>query len=83
MQFDYFMAGSVAAHQFDPTTGTIQRFGQKAEQGLVGGGVHGRGGDFDSQFIAERFADFVGRSARLQFDGQQQSIGLDSQEGGW
>lgn len=82
MQFDYFMAGSVALHQLYPAPRAIQCFGQKPEQGFVGGGIHGRGGHLDSQLVSERFADFVGRGARLQFDRQQQSIGLDSQKGG-
>lgn len=71
MQLDHFMARRVAADQFDAASGAIQSFGQKPQEGLIGGGVNGRGSHLDTQLVSNRFADFVGRSARLQLDGQE------------
>ena len=51
-------------------------------QGLVGGGIHGRGGDFDAEFVAERLADLVGGGARLELHRQEDSVGLDAKKAG-
>jgi len=68
MEFDDFVAGGVAAHQLDVVARTIQPRREQANEGFVGGRVHRGSGDFDAQFVAQGFADFVRRRARLQFD---------------
>jgi len=70
----------MAAHQFNAVAWTIQSFSQEPQQGLVGGGIYRGRCDFDSQFVAQCFADFIRRSARLQFYGKQNAIRLDAQE---
>jgi hypothetical protein len=66
----------MAAHQFDAVTGAVKVLSNELDEGLVGGGVHRRGSDFDAEFVAERLADFIGRGAGLQLNGQKDSIGL-------
>jgi hypothetical protein len=60
MEFDGFVAGGVAAQEFDLVAGAIEGFSEEAEQGIVGGSVNGRGGDFDAKLGAEGCGDFVG-----------------------
>jgi len=76
------MARGVAADEFQAVAGAIQLPGEELEQGLVGGGLDGRRSDFDAQFAAQRVADLVGGSARLEFHRQEDSVGLDAQKGG-
>ena len=82
VEFEGFVAGGVAAEEFDAGAGAIEEVGQHFDEGLVGGGVHGRGGDFDAEFVAEGFADFIGGGAGLEFHGQQGAIGLGAQVAG-
>lgn len=42
--------------------------GEEADECFVGGAIHGRGGNFDAQLVAERFANFVRGRAGLEFD---------------
>ena len=72
----------MAAHQFHAVAGTIQKLGEQPEQGLVGGGVHRRRGDFDAQFVAQRLADLIGGGARLQLHGQQYAFRVRLEERG-
>ncbi len=58
----------VAMNNFNLIAGAIQFFRKKFNQRLVCRRVHGRRGDFDFQFIAERRADFIFGGARLEFD---------------
>ena len=60
------MAGGVAADDVHPVARAVQLQGQQLDQGLVGGGINGWGGDFDAQFVAQRLADLVGGGTRLQ-----------------
>ena len=61
----------MATEQLHFASGAAQFFSEKFNECLIGGGVHGRRGDFDFQFIAERFADCVFGSARLELHGKQ------------
>lgn len=65
----------VAANQFHPAARAIELFREQFHERLVGRRVHRRGRDLDSQFIAERLADFVAGSARLELYGQQSAAG--------
>ena len=76
-----FVTGSVTTKQFKPVSRAVQRLGQEANQSLVRGGIDGRGGDFDAQLVAERFADFIPGSAGLELDGDQNGFGLRVQIG--
>ncbi len=80
VEFDDFVARFVAADEFDAIPGAIEFFGEQLEQGLVGGGIDGRGGDFDFQFRAGRADDLIGRGARLEFDGEQSAVRLGAEE---
>ena len=53
---------------------------QEPDQRLVGRGLNGRRGDFDAEFVAQRVADFVGGSARLELYRQENSVGLDAKK---
>jgi len=75
------MAGGVAADEVHAVAGAVQLLGEELEQGFVGGGINGWGGDFDAEFSAERFADFVDGSARLEFNREQKPIGLGAKKG--
>jgi hypothetical protein len=59
----------------------MQLLRQQLKQRLVGGSFDRRGGDFDAEFGAQGFADLVGRGARLEFHGEEHSVGLDAKEG--
>jgi len=61
---------------------TVQLLRQQLEQGLVGGGIDGRGGDFNAEFVAERLPDLVGGGARLELHRQEDSVGLDAKKAG-
>jgi hypothetical protein len=76
------VAGSVAAQQLDTVAGAVEALGEKLDECVVGGGIDGRGGHFDAQFGAERVADFVGGGARLEFDREQDAVGLNAKESG-
>lgn len=56
--------------------------GQEPQESFVGGGIDGRGGHFDSELIARRFADPVQGGAGLKLDVQQHTIRLWFQERG-
>ena len=81
VELDGLMARGVAADELHSVAGAVQLLGQELDEGLVGGGIDGRGGDFDAEFVAERLADFVGGGARLELDRQEQSIGLGAEKG--
>lgn len=82
VEHDGLMAGSVAADEFHLIAGAIEDLRQQTQECCIGGGVHRRGGDFDAQFISERFADFADGRPRLKFDGQKQAAGNGAKEGG-
>ena len=75
------MARGVAADQLDAVAGAVQVLGEELDEGLVGGGIYGRGGDLDAEFVAERLADFVGGGARLKLHRQKDSVGLHAKKG--
>ena len=64
-EFDEFVAGGVAAKEFDLAAAALQFFGQQAEQGFIGGGIHRRGGDANAEFLTQGAEDFVGGSPGL------------------
>ena len=82
MELDRFVARGVAAHKFDAVAGAVQALGEELDERLVGGGIDGRGGDFDAEFVAERVADFIGGRARLELHRQEDSVGLNAKEAG-
>src|ERR1051325_892736 len=45
----------------------VELVGEKFDERLIRGGVHGRRGDLDLEFVAEGFADFIAAGARLEF----------------
>ena len=73
------MAGGLAAQQLDAVAGAVEGLGQEAHQGFVGRSIHRRGGDFYLEFAAVLAADLVGRGPRLDFDGQERSVGMRAQ----
>jgi len=82
MNFDDFMPRFVTPDQFDTTARTIKSLGQQSSQCLVGGRLHGRRGDPDSQFVAVALVrqDFIGRRTRLEFHGKQNAVRLGAKE---
>lgn len=78
----HFMPPGVTADQVHLAAWTIQGVRQQTNQGFVGGGVHGRRGDFDAQLGAQRLADLVLRGAGLEFDGERDAVGLSRDESG-
>ena len=81
VELDGLVARGVAADQFHAVAGAVQLLGEQLDEGLVGGGINGRGGDFDAEFVAERLADFVGGGARLELHREQKAVGLDAKKG--
>ena len=82
MKFDYLATGGMTANQFHLAARTTERIRQQSNQRLVCGRVDRRRGHFDPQCIPKRFANFVGRGARLQFHRQQGCVRVDAQEAG-
>jgi hypothetical protein len=82
VEFDDFVARSVATDEFHLTAGAAEGFGEQPEQRFIGGGTHGRRSHLDAQFIAEGCADGVIRSARLQFDAEHDAAGLGLEKTG-
>jgi len=76
-----FMPRGVAAQQLNFATRTAEFFREKFHERLIGGGIHGRRGDFDFQFVAERGADLIFGSARLELHGQQSAAGRFPEKG--
>jgi len=76
------MPRGLAVRQLDGAARAIELFREESDQRLIGCGIDGRGGHFDLQFIAEDFADFIFRGARLDFDGEADGAFLDSDESG-
>ena len=70
-----FVAGGCAPKEFELIPGAAERFGEEFEDGFVGGGIDGRGGDFDLQLVADRTCDLVARGARLNFQGNANAVG--------
>ena len=60
--------------------GAVQLLGEELDEGLVSGGIHGRCSDSDAEFVAERFADFVGGGAGLELHRQKNSVGLNAKK---
>lgn len=60
----------------------IEDFRQPAKQCVVGGGIDGRGGDLDFEFVADGFADGVAAGPWVQFDGEARPVGVGVEEGG-
>jgi len=81
-ELDRLMAGGVAADEVHAVAGAVQLLGEELDERLVGGGIHGRGGDFDAEFVAERVTDLVGGSARLELHRQENSVGLIAKKAG-
>ena len=75
------MPRRVAAKELHSVPRAVQLLGQKLDEGLVGGGIDGRRGDFDAEFTAQRVTDFIGRSARLELHRQEHSVGLNAEKG--
>ena len=48
VQLDRLVARGVAAHQLHAVPGAVQLLRQELDEGLVGGGIDGRRGDFDA-----------------------------------
>ena len=80
VELDGLVARGVAADQVHAVAGAVQLLGQELDERLVGGGIDGRRGDFDAEFVAERVADFVGGGARLELHRQEDSVGLDAKK---
>jgi len=59
VEFDHLVPRLVATHQFNAATGAIQFPGQQFNQRFVRRGIHRRRSNFDSQFIAKRFTNFI------------------------
>jgi hypothetical protein len=75
------MARGVATEELHSVARAVQVLGQKFDQGLVGRGIHGRGGYFDAEFAAQRVAYFIGGCAWLELDRQEHSVGLNAKKG--
>ena len=73
------MAGGVAAKELDLAAAAVQFFGQQAEEGLVGGGIHRWGGDPDAEFLPQGAEDFIGGRPGLQFDGEQEAVRMQTE----
>lgn len=81
MQFQQFVPRRVAAHEFNSIARAIESFRKQLHQRFIRGRIHWWRRDFDSQFVAKGFADFVCGCARLDFDRQHESVAFDSQKG--
>jgi len=82
MQLDGFVPGRMAADKFHLAARAIEYFRQQPDEGVIGRCIHGWGGDFDAQFVAKRADYFIFGCARLEFDGQQYSVGLGGKKSG-
>lgn len=80
VQLNLLMARGVAANQLHLPARTVELFGQELYQGFIGRRIHRGSGHFDAQLVAQRFANFIGGSARLQFDREDHAIGLFGDE---
>jgi hypothetical protein len=65
---DGFVSGSMAVGELDLTRVTMETVGEKTDESLVGGGIHGWRGDADAKFARKRTGDGIGGCARLEFD---------------
>lgn len=82
MKFYHLVPRFVTSNQFNTTSSTIQTSGQQPDQCFIRSRIHRWRGDSDSQFVAGPIMrnDFVGRRARLEFYGNQDSICLCTEE---
>jgi hypothetical protein len=82
VKFDDLMPRFVSTHQFDTIPRTIQSSRQQPNQCFVCRSIHGRRGDSDAQFVADPVIGnyFIGRRARLEFHGKQDTIRLRAKE---
>ena len=78
-EFEEFVPGLVTANDLDAVAGAIEFVGEELDQRLVGGGIHGRGGDFDFQFVAGRPDDLIGGGAGLEFDGEEGAVWMGAE----
>jgi hypothetical protein len=76
VELENFVTRLVATNDFNAIAGAVKPVGEQFHQGFVRGSIYRGRGDFDLQFIALRFADFIRRRARLEFDGKQNAIRL-------
>jgi len=81
LQEDHLVARGVAADQLDCAAGAAELFGQEADQSFIGGRVHRRGSDSDFQFTADGFGDFILAGSRLDFDVQEDAVGVETKIG--
>jgi hypothetical protein len=59
VQLHNFVPGSCAAKKFDTVAWAIQPVAEESDKRFVSGAIDRRRGDFDAQFVTERFANFV------------------------
>lgn len=71
-----FVAGCVAADQFDAAFRTVKGFSEKFNQCLIRRGVNRWRGNFDSQFLSQRFSNLILRSSWLEFHREQDVAAL-------
>jgi hypothetical protein len=76
VDFNNLVPGGVAAQEFHFAAGAIEGVSQQAEQGFIGGSIHGGRGDFDAKFCFFERADVIFGSARLDFDGEGDAVGV-------
>jgi len=76
------MARGLAAEDLNRTARAVEVPGEQSDHGLIRGGVHGRGGYFEAQFVAEWFADFISWRAGMYFDGKCHAVCLGGEECG-
>src|SRR5688500_15285961 len=53
------VTGGLAADELDAGAGEVEALGEKFDEGGVGGGIDGRGGDGDFQFVAVESLDLI------------------------
>ena len=82
VQLDQLVPRGLAADDLHLVARAIERLRQQADQGFIRGGVHGRRGDFNPQFRAEGFSDFITRRARRHLDGEGDAVRLRGEEAG-
>ena len=68
------MAGGCAAEEFELVAWAAEDSGEEFQDGFVGGGIDGRGGDFDLQLLADWPSDLVARGARPDFQGNANAV---------
>lgn len=72
----------VAAHERDGALREAEDAGQQGDDGVIGRGIHGRGGDGDLEFAAMESTERVAAGPGLDLDGEEKAVGLRTEEGG-